>query len=401
MKTVVLIAFILLIIPTLSGQGGNKSNFAVLNFEKSFSRQQEVPLSRFVDKITYIPLETNSQALFGAAYYEVTDEYIIVRQASRERRILLFDRHTGKFIREIGKFGRGPGEYFDYSLIPFNPGKKELYAMSGSREILVYDLEGRNIDKIKIPEIKDKYGEVLQLSKKPIVFDNTLENNIFVGYFRNSFGQEKNKLVLITKEGVSKMFPNYQVQDLKIKDGLILINRLNASFYTWDNKLYFLETFCDTLFQVTKSSLVPRYCFDWGKYNVTWSKIADLGISGLLNYFFIYDIDENKDYIFIKIEIERKHYLGFIEKKTNIVTFCKKNNWDDSRLKDDISGIIDVLPADFTQKNEMIFIIEPGYLMQWLKANPEKAAIARTKFSWLKDIDEFSNPIIAIGKCKE
>lgn len=62
---------------------------------------------------------------------------------------------------------------------------------------------------------------------------------------------------------------------------------------------------------------------------------------------------------------------------------------------------MDVLHTDFTQKNEMVNIIQPVKLMSWLKANPEKAALAKTKLPWLKNIDELSNPIIAIGKCKE
>jgi hypothetical protein len=49
----------------------------------------------------------------------------------------------------------------------------------------------------------------------------------------------------------------------------------------------------------------------------------------------------------------------------------------------------------------MIYVVEPVKLLNWQKENPEKAALARTKLPWLKDIDEFSNPIIAIGKCKE
>lgn len=49
----------------------------------------------------------------------------------------------------------------------------------------------------------------------------------------------------------------------------------------------------------------------------------------------------------------------------------------------------------------MVYVIQLVKLMSWLKENPEKAGQARNKLPWLKNIDEFSNPIIAIGKCKE
>jgi hypothetical protein len=49
----------------------------------------------------------------------------------------------------------------------------------------------------------------------------------------------------------------------------------------------------------------------------------------------------------------------------------------------------------------MIYVIQPIDLINWFKKNPQKAAEARKSFPWIKDIDEFSNPVIAIGRCKE
>ena len=113
MKIFISILFHILFIQSLCAQGGNKLQMTVLNLAESFSRQKEVPLSQFVDKISYIPLETNPEALIPeVSYYEVTDEFVIVKTSARGiQHILLFDRNTGKFIREIGKQGRGPGEF--------------------------------------------------------------------------------------------------------------------------------------------------------------------------------------------------------------------------------------------------------------------------------------------------
>ena len=66
MKIFLSIVFTILFIQSLSAQSGNKSKVKILNLAESFSRQQEVPLSRFVDKITYVPLETNPEALISA-----------------------------------------------------------------------------------------------------------------------------------------------------------------------------------------------------------------------------------------------------------------------------------------------------------------------------------------------
>jgi len=85
----------------------------------------------------------------------------------------------------------------------------------------------------------------------------------------------------------------------------------------------------------------------------------------------------------------------------NTVTFCKLNSSGVSAFKDDISGLLDVKPVDITEKKEMIYIIKPIDLIKWFKENPEKAAASRKTCPWIKDIDEFSNPVIAIGSCKE
>lgn len=394
MKTSLSIGLFLLIIPTLFAQGGIKSNLTVINLAESFSRQQEVPLSRFVDIITYVSLENSPQVkIGGSVYYEVTDEYIIVRQRGEYERhqILLFDRNSGKFIREIGKEGQGPDEFTYHCFIPFNPSKKELYARGAGREILVYDLLGRNKDKINIPDIKDENGNVVRLSTKNIYFENILDDNIFVGNFSNTYGNEKSRVILLSKEGILKIFPNYQalIQPINF---IPHINKANANYYSWNNKLYYLEAFCDTLYQVTKSSLVPRYYFDCGKYNVTWTKLADEGVSNLSHYFLITDIDENNNYIFIKVLYEDKNYTGFIEKKTNVVTFCKTNISGISGFKDDINGLMDVVPEDITPNNEMVYIIQPYELFLWLNGKPEIAALVRDKMSWLKDLAIFNDP---------
>lgn len=390
MKSLIFIVFSILFIQSLCAQSGNKSKVTILNLAESFSKQQEVSLSKFVDKITYIPLETNPEALipeFG--HFEVTEEFVIAKTGDRGKfRILLFDRKTGKFIRQIGKQGRGPGEFHIWSPLPFNPVKKELYAIGASGEILVYNLSGSYIDKIQ-----DK-----MLSTITHAFYSTIDSNIFVGYVPNFSGLEKKKLVLLSKEGVLKIFPNYLTWKSESKSGTIVAPFDFVQFYRWDNKVNFIEAYCDTLYQITIDSLLPRYFFDWGKYNAPYSKQTDIK---WYDYFFIMDIDENKNYIFFRCVYLKEDYTGFIDKRNNNVTFCKIGASGTSALKDDISGLMDVIPKDFTQENEMVYVIQPVKLMKWLKENPEKAENARNKLSWLKNIDEFSNPVIAIGKCKE
>jgi hypothetical protein len=392
MKSLTFVLFIILFIQASSAQNGNKPQFVNLDLAKAFAEQQEVPLSRFVAKITYLPLETHPEALIPEnARYELTDDFVIVKTSSGGKyHILLFDRNSGKFVREIGKQGRGPGEFshFGNSNIPYNHIKKEIYAFTYSFDIIAYDLSGKNTDIIRVPGWSDPRWQ--EGRSVPFPADNMLDENIFAGYFYNLRGWENRKLVLFKKEEIVKIFPNHLTYD-----GSSRYYQYNIHFYNWDNNLYFIEGYCDTIYQVTKESLIPRYYLNWGQYNAPYSKQNEIELE---KYFFTVDLDENDNYIFFVLLFKTSRYLGFVEKTNNSVTFCKKNNTGTSGFKDDISGLMDVIPKDFTQNNEMIYVIQPIKLLSWFKENPEKAQLARTKLQWLKNIDEFSNPVIAIGK---
>jgi hypothetical protein len=400
MKRILTYYLLLLSFPISFGQGFTKQDLKVLDLEEAYSRQEEVPLSKFLRSIEYVILETNPQSIVGRnAHFEVTKEYIIVRDYSKPLQILLFDRKTGKFIKSIGKSGQGPGEYSRFSFIPYDPGKNVIYAVNSLRQLVVYNISGNDVDIIRTPDYS-KDGEILQLRKKEICFDIMMDDKIFVGYFINFFGMEKNLLVLFTKDEVLKVFPNYQVLET-LSHGVGGLMNDNHTFYRHDNKIYFLEVFSDTLFQLTRNSLIPRYYFKMGKYNVTWKVNAIMNHILGMNYFYMRGIGESNRFLFIKILFKGTQYLGYVDKWDSKVTFCKLNDVKVSAFKDDISGLLDVRSVDITEKNEMVYIIQPLDLINWLKGNPEKSTAAREKYTWIKGIDENSNPIIAIGICKE
>ena len=400
MKQILTFYLLLLSFPTSFGQNLNKSSLIVFDLEKAFSRQSEVPLGKFLNSINYVTLETNPHSIIGRfAHFELTDEYIIVRDNSIPKQILLFDRKTGKFIKSIGKYGRGPNEYSRFSYIPYDPDKRVLYAVNSLRQLLVYNLSDSDVEIIKTPDLVGS-GEIIQLKKQEMSFDIMMDDKIFVGYFINPLGMEKNVLALFTKDEVLKIFPNYQALKT-MSHGVGGLMNDNHTIYRQDNKIYFLEVFSDTLFQLTRDSLIPRYYFKMGKFNVTWQINATMDHKLGMDYFYMLGIDESTKYLFINTLFKGTQYLGYVDKLNNTVTFCKLNSSGVSAFKDDISGLLDVRPVDITEKKEMVYIIKPLDLIKWFKENPEKAAAARKSCPWIKDIDEFSNPVIAIGSCKE
>lgn len=393
----------------LLAQDGNELKLKNINLALAFSKQHEVPLSKFIENINFIPLETTTSSLIGeSADFEVTKDYIIVRQNRTDLKgqMLLFDKNTGKYIREIGKYGKGPGEYFSYCYVPFNPIEKTLYTLNRSRNILVFDLSGKTISEIntRTPSFINSKGknEKADLSANNISWVSMLDSDIFVGYVRNNSGKEDKKIVLLSKQGIIKIFPNHMTWN---KQGYVLgIGGHSgiSQFYRWNNKISYYENFCDTLFYVTKESLIPRYYFDLGSKKIPYSKQGELTMSKFLqlDFILISQIFENSNYIFLKVVQKNKDYLGFVDKNNSNATFCKPNSTSISTFKDDIYNLLDILPDGMTEENEMTFIVEPSKLLKWFKENPEKGSQLKIKQPVLNNIDEFSNPIIAIGKCK-
>ena len=61
-----------------------------------------------------------------------------------------------------------------------------------------------------------------------------------------------------------------------------------------------------------------------------------------------------------------------------------------------------VLPDECGQYDRLLhYINQPIDLISWFKKNPPKVFATGKRFPWQEDLDGFSNPVIAIGKCKE
>jgi hypothetical protein len=101
--------------------------------------------SSFADTVVYIPLETTKESLIRFIdQIWMNDSVILINGGGG----LLVFRQNGKFIRQIGKNGRGPGEYLN--ILHFEVIRDTIYISStGRRSLLRYTFEGSFCDEIK------------------------------------------------------------------------------------------------------------------------------------------------------------------------------------------------------------------------------------------------------------
>lgn len=124
--------------------------------------EDTILLSSFVKSITPIPLETKEDNLLGfVSSLQTTAHYIFVSDNSASKSVFMFAK-DGKFIRKIGQFGQGPGEYISIHDFTINEANHLIYILDyESNNILVYDFStGNFIQKIAVSHEQYMYDYI-------------------------------------------------------------------------------------------------------------------------------------------------------------------------------------------------------------------------------------------------
>lgn len=138
------------------------SNKAIQTINFPESGEDTLKTSYFADTVLFVPLETTSESLVGKIEnFWMNDSLILID--SRNAPLLLF-RRDGKFVNQIGKLGRGPGEYD--GILNFCVIKDTIYiANPGKRTVLRYTFKGTFCD-----ELRFNYA--------PMYFTNTVDDKL-------------------------------------------------------------------------------------------------------------------------------------------------------------------------------------------------------------------------------
>ncbi len=107
--------------------------------------QRYFNLSEFTDSIEYLKLETNDSCFLKKIdkLFTVDNELFI----SDGERLFVFNRYSGRFIRNIGNIGKGPGEYFEVEDFVIFPEEDRVFItdLKGGR-VHIFDLQGHFIN---------------------------------------------------------------------------------------------------------------------------------------------------------------------------------------------------------------------------------------------------------------
>jgi mRNA-degrading endonuclease HigB of HigAB toxin-antitoxin module len=413
---------ILIIIASCSK--GDIDLIPVVNIGSNIHNLAQLELSEFASNIRYVPLEPVVERPIGWTWSDINDfskEYIV---ESDGKTCLLYD-NSGRFIRQIGEEGRGPGEYrLIISVFLIN---EKIYVRD------FFDLIEYNIDGTFIKRYKNGFSaDGKYRFEESIMINDTM---VF-GNVENRTGNEEFVAFVINKNG-DKVHSYENYTSFKLEPGVGHVKAPGkATIYRFGHEVSFKEFYSDTLFQLDELyRLRAAYVFDLGKNKEPFSKIGmrwdqkDLSSYLYLNYvyqtkdFLILNCNFNKLYTAKRLSPELirtpsgKDYtqwynyngqqvLGIYYKRTGKLIFSKPTSTNNQLFTSGLYNDIDAGPRFFPDKmvndSTMVMKIKFDHLVEHVrsedfKKNYPKYPESKKRLELLVDSllkAEFDNPVL-------
>jgi hypothetical protein len=355
----------------------------IVPLAKNISNLSEIKCSQFIDQFEYIQLETNEKCLIPNEYKAlILRNHILIYSV---KFCFVFERKTGRFLNEIGKYGRGPEEY-QKSLIAYNYQNSLIYSLGWNDNVMVFGLDGKYQGAFPMPPIQRGME-----NPSFMILYSCLQNSSIVGYYPNVLGVEAKLLTSFNQKGeIIKVFPNKNVYP---KRPLKMLDLMDAQFYYLNNNTYFKERSIDTVYKVTEKTLSPHLVFEIGKYSVPYEyKWMTSEERKKVNYIFVNKIFENNTWIHILAEKEAVEYIAMYNKITKQLNVTRKGEG----IQNDIDNFIPFIPDFIDEDGNLVQLLNASKISSWFQNNKSKTERINT----LRNVDEIQNPVLIIGKTK-
>jgi hypothetical protein len=364
-------------------------NCIIINLDAQ--KEMIYPASNIFKQVQSIILETKDDCLIGiVTEIQVFDGYIYVLDKLKAKALFVFDM-DGRFIRKIGKLGRGPGEYSSISDFTIDPLNKEIYVLD-NHKLHKYKIDGTFVKSI-----------VIQLKSQSPMGIQYFDKKIFVNVCNHSEDKDD----------------DYLLQEVDLVSGKIIDSYLKASQYNlgWSEPVSTGHSFF-----LSRSGSVP-------KYNQLFMNTI-VSLDGIAPYIIIEskDLPEKNDIEAIKKKdiVERSTAVSEMTKIHDIHNYIESdqfiffNYWHNRQpfavlhnLKTDSTRIMNFLRNDLVYKNARLLIkfkfsdkdgayevcYPEGLFMEEIKNN--NLADELDKREQISALSEDSNPIIFYYEYKE
>ena len=237
-------------------QSLGKQPYTVIPFEKGVENEKQVKLSEIAEKITFVPMETTDASLLNKVrannIISVNGNIVI---PCFNMGAFAFDEN-GKFIAPISRKGQGPAEFLRFVGVAGNSDLNLIYVKDG-RKMMAFRPDGTFVDEFKTPGALHWESSIV------------MQDSITLSSVINYTGQRPYRLILTNAQGDTlKAFPQYDRFEIPKGMNYIYINNKENFLYQYKGESVYHDYYCDTLFTVTRDSLLPRYLLEMGEYKL-------------------------------------------------------------------------------------------------------------------------------------
>lgn len=340
------------------------ANQYFIDIAKNFNSVKSINLSSVGKKITYIPLESDPKCLIqNIRKVELSDSYIFVKDFNK---LYVFDR-TGKFVRQIGAFGRGPAEQAFLMNFCIDEIKKEIYIISLPSKLDIFSFNG---DHIKSAGLDFKPSQVMIKDENSLIYQLWDEP-----------GKDNPGWMITDRRG--KMQTSIMRIQKRLSTPGVLI--MMTPFYSFKGKIHLMEFASDTLFSLEKNKKIPYIKFSFGNLKMDPDPVmTPPGTKDRLfkDKLWVETIQENEKFIFLNLEkgVTNGFRNVLFNKVTNETAFLK-----DDMLKNDISGSAGFWPKQVTGDGILVDYIDSFVLLQGIIPSQLRGKITET-----------SNPVLVL-----
>ena len=351
-------------------------------FAKGIADNKEIKLSEVASEIRYIPLETTAESLLEQDILDVTiaGGYLFVCDYKK----LLQFTPEGKFVRQIGKAGQGPGEYTESILgVTYNESLKEIY-LSDPRQLKlhVYSFAGTFLHDINM-----EGREYVRLQDKgcfyavynDFLYDKQKRGKEMVVYDEN--GKELYNFRFRPKEGVR--YPG--------------INFALPVIYAYQDAIYYKNPLEQEINRIEKKKRKPVYKLDLRdleKLNHEEDGKLVIDKEKQVGGYQPNEIAKKKIYFQDIFELDHKMGIYYFQEDERRFAWYDKQNGKVCRVRalqadmdgftDDLEGGCPVLP-EFLRNGKLVGVVPAPVLQEKAKPANAKGSLKKVMENLLED----------------